>query len=73
MEIKSMNKAEREAFIKAYLNNAGYAPREYVEDILTKLDADAHIEYDEYYTNVADALGVWCEALEFANKQKENK
>ena len=68
-----MNTLEREAFIKAYLNNAGYAPKEYVEDILTKLDSDAHIEYDEYYTNVVDALGVWCEALEFANKQKETE
>jgi len=61
---------EREAFIKAYLLNVGYAPRKYVEDFLTKLDADLDIEYDENYSNVADALGMWNSALEFANNQK---
>jgi hypothetical protein len=30
-----MDNFEREAFIKAYLNNAGYAPKEYV-DVLVK-------------------------------------
>ena len=61
---------EREAFIKAYLLNVGYAPKQYVEDFLDKLDADLDIEYDENYSNVADALGMWNSALEFANNQK---
>lgn len=61
---------QREAFIKAYLLNVGYAPKKYVEDFLTKLDADLDIEYDEYYSSVADALGMWYSALEFANNQK---
>ena len=65
-----MNTNERKAFIKAYLLNVGYAPREYVEDFLTKLESGAEPEYDENYSNVADALGVWNSALYFANKRE---
>ena len=68
-----MDNFERAAFIKAYLQNVGYAPKEYVEGFLDWLDADVDIEYGEYYTSVADALGMWCEAVEFANKQKETE
>lgn len=65
-----MNYFEREAFIKAYLLNVGYAPRNYVEGFLDQLESGVEPEYDENYSNVADALGVWREAVEFANKQK---
>ena len=65
-----MNDFERAAFIKAYLNSVGYAPKEYVEGFLDWLDADVAIEYGEYYTSVVDALGMWNSALYFANKLK---
>ena len=67
-----MNYFERAAFVEAYLQIVAYAPREYVEGFLLKWEANEDIEYDEYYTSVVDALGVWCEAVEFANKQKED-
>ena len=65
-----MDNFEREAFIKAYLFNVGYAPRKYVEGFLDQLDVDVEPEHDENYSNVADALGMWNSALYFANKQK---
>jgi hypothetical protein len=65
-----MNKEERAAFIRAYLQN-GDAPLKYVEDFLNKYYSDQDIEYDEYYTGLMDALSVWCSALRFAKTQKE--
>ena len=65
-----MNNIERAAFIEAYCQN-GSAPRKYVQNFLDKYYSDQDIDYDEYYTSVADALSVWFSALEFAKTQKE--
>ena len=65
-----MNTLEREAFIEAYLNSVGYAPKEYVEGYLDKLKSGAKQEYDEYYSSVQDALLMWNSALYFANQQQ---
>jgi hypothetical protein len=65
-----MNKLEREAFIKAYLRIVACAPRHYVEEFLTKLEAGVEPECDENYSNVADALGMWHAALIFAGVEE---
>lgn len=61
-----MNKLERAAFIDAYLRIVAYADRQYVEGFLDKLDAGMQPEYDENYSNVADALEMWYAGQIFA-------
>lgn len=66
-----MDSLERKAFIDAYLRIVAYAPRQYVEGFLDKFDAGVEPEYDENYSNVADALGMWHAALIFAGIDEE--
>jgi len=67
-----MDKKEQEAFVKAYLQ-FGDAPREYVEDFIKRYYSDVDVGYDEYYTQILDALSMWRDAIEFANNQEEHK
>lgn len=58
------------AFLDAYRQNVASAPREIVEVFLSMQDDhDGFYEmYSEYYSSIADAHGVWQDALKHARK-----
>ena len=60
------------AFMDAYHNNVGGAPPHVVEAYLRSEDNDQFCEEygNEYYSGLADALGVWEDAIAYANKTK---
>ena len=60
------------AFMDAYHNNVGGAPPHIVEAYLRSEDNDQFCEEygNEYYSGLADALGVWEDAMAFASKAK---
>ena len=60
------------AFMDAYQNNVGGAPSHVVEAYLRSEDNDQFCEEygNEYYSGLADALGVWEDAMAFASKAK---
>ena len=60
------------AFMDAYQNNVGGAPPHVVEAYLRSEDNDQFCEEygNEYYTGLADALGVWEDALAYAKQAK---
>ena len=60
------------AFMDAYQNNVGGAPPNVVEAYLRSEDNDQFCEEygNEYYSGLADALGVWEDAMAFASKAK---
>lgn len=60
------------AFMDSYSSNVADAPPEIVEAFIRAEDHDAFCrEYgDEYYTGLADAHGVWYDALTYARAMK---
>lgn len=60
------------AFMDSYSSNVADAPPEIVEAFIRAEDHDAFCrEYgDEYYTGLADAHGVWYDALTYARGSK---
>jgi hypothetical protein len=60
------------AFMDAYHSNVGGAPPHVVEAYLRSEDNDQFCEEygNEYYSGLADALGVWEDAIAFASKEK---
>ena len=62
--------AEELAFIESYLTNVASADRDTVKKFLLAEDHDDFCEKhgDEYYTGLADARGVWCDAKRFFTK-----
>lgn len=60
------------AFMDAYHNNVGGAPPHVVEAYLRSEDNDQFCEEygNEYYSGLADALGVWEDAIAYASKAK---
>lgn len=59
------------AFVDAYLSNVAEAPRDAVEDYLFLDDREFYDKYgNEYYTGLADAFGVWFDALAYARGSK---
>jgi len=60
------------AFMDAYQNNVGGAPPNVVEAYLRSEDNDKFCEEygNEYYSGLADALGVWEEAMAYAKEAK---
>jgi hypothetical protein len=60
------------AFMDAYHSNVGGAPAHVVEAYLRSDDNDKFCEEygDEYYSGLADALGVWQDAIAYASKAK---
>lgn len=61
-----MTPAEQTAFIDAYAYNVANAPREVVEDFVTRYVNGEDINYSSDYTSIMDALGVWHSAVMFA-------
>jgi len=62
---------ECKAFIKAYRTNVGSAPNKIVEHYLVLDDEDFEkFHGHEYYSSLADAVGIWNDAITFANKNK---
>jgi hypothetical protein len=59
-----MNKSEQNAFIDAYCQN-GHAPIDNVRQFLELFESNQDIPYDEYYTSIADALGIWHLAIQY--------
>lgn len=59
------------AFVDSYLSNVADAPRDVVEDFLFLEDDQYYDKYgNEYYTGLADAFGVWFDALAYARGSK---
>jgi hypothetical protein len=60
------------AFMDAYQNNVGGAPPNVVEAYLRSEDNDQFCEEygNEYYSGLADALGVWEDAMAYAKRAK---
>ncbi len=60
------------AFMDAYHNNIGGAPPHIVEAYLRSEDNDKFCEEygNEYYSELADALGVWEDAMAYTSKAK---
>lgn len=59
------------AFMDAYLSNVAEAPRDVVEDFMRMEGDEFYEKYgNEYYTALADALGVWYDALAYARGNK---
>jgi hypothetical protein len=62
---------EEQAFMDSYHSNVGNAPSEVVKLFLqTKNDDDFYEDYSEYYAGLADARGVWQDALTYARETK---
>ena len=58
-------------FIEAYDRNVSDAPREVVRLYLLSFDDFSkafYEDYSEYYTGLADAHGVWEDALKYARR-----
>jgi hypothetical protein len=70
--IKRNLTVEEIAFMDAYHSNVGGAPPHVVEAYLRSEDNDQFCEEygNEYYSGLADALGVWEDAIAFASKAK---
>lgn len=60
------------AFMDAYHNNVGGAPPHIIEAYLRSEDNDKFCEEygNEYYSGLADALGVWEAAMAYTSKEK---
>lgn len=66
-----MTQAEQTAFIDAYAYNVANAPREVVEDFVTRYVNGEDINYSSDYTSIMDALGVWHSAMSWSIKQNK--
>jgi hypothetical protein len=58
-----MTHDEQNAFIEAYVNNVGNVSADRVEAFLRSYEAGKNITYEEEYTSILDALGMWHEAV----------
>lgn len=63
---------EQQAFMKAYHSNVGSAPSDVVKAFIL---SESHDEFcreygNEYYSGLADAIGVWDDALAYARSNK---
>lgn len=60
------------AFMSAYQSNVADAPPDVVEGFLRAEDGDSFCKQygNEYYTGLADAWGVWEEAMDYARGGK---
>ena len=63
---------EQQAFMKAYHSNVGSAPSDVVKAFIL---SESHDEFcrehgNEYYSGLADAIGVWDDALAYARRSK---
>lgn len=56
-----MKPVEQAAFIRAYLQN-GVAPESHLKHVLALIEEGKDVPYDEYYTDIFDALSIWHEA-----------
>lgn len=72
-ELLEMNfTEEQQAFMKAFHSNVGSAPSDIVKAFIL---SDSHDEFcrehgNEYYSGLADAIGVWDDALMYARGSK---
>lgn len=66
-----MKPNEQAAFVNAYEDNVGDVSRDEVADFVARYEAGEDIEYSSGHTSIMDALGVWHDAIKFANKHKE--
>jgi hypothetical protein len=65
-----MNKDE--AFIKAYGKCVAVAPETVVREFVSRYHEDhddLYEEFSEYYSSIADALGIWESGIKFAKEQ----
>jgi hypothetical protein len=60
-----MNKEEQAAFVEAYCNNVANAPEHIVEAFVTDYENGEDMPYDEHYTSIMDALGMWHSAIRY--------
>ena len=78
MEIKEITLSEDNfteeqlAFMKAYHSNVGSAPSDVVKAFIL---SESHDEFcrehgNEYYSGLADAIGVWDDALAYVRRSK---
>ena len=63
---------EQQAFMKAYHSNVGSAPSDVVKAFIL---SESHDEFcrehgNEYYSGLADAIGVWDDALAYVRRSK---
>ena len=63
---------EQQAFMKAYHSNVGSAPSDVV---IAFILSESHDEFcreygNEYYSGLADAIGVWDDALAYVRRSK---
>lgn len=63
---------EQQAFMQAYHSNVGSAPSDVVKAFIL---SESHDEFcreygNEYYSGLADAIGVWDDALAYARSNK---
>ena len=61
---------EQNAFARAYENHVGDASPEIVEAFLTTEGEVFYRRFPEYYSGLADAYGVWLDALIYAKRQQ---
>ena len=62
---------EQKAFVKAYSNNVGNVPIEQLEEFVNRYTSGENVEYSGDYTSIVDALGMWSDAIYWAEKNKE--
>lgn len=66
-----MTPAEQTAFIDAYAYNVATAPREVVENFVTRYVNGEDINYFHGYSSIMDALLIWHSAMSFANQRNK--
>lgn len=66
-----MTPKEQSAFVEAYASSVAYAPREYVANFVARLESGEDMQYCEHYTSIMDALGVWHQAIKYAEEHEE--
>lgn len=66
-----MNEAEQKAFVKAYDVHVNHMPADFVADFVKRHVNGEKIPYQEGYSSIMDALGVWHEAVRFQLMQNK--
>ena len=63
---------EQQAFMKAYHSNVGSAPSDVVKAFILSENHDEFCREhgNEYYSGLADAIGVWDDALAYVRRSK---
>lgn len=60
------------AFVDSYGTNVAHYPADTVEDFVARYEGGEDIDYSPEYTSIVDALGIWHDAVNFA-QQQQNK